>query len=666
MNQYEIENIKRTKTDNMRYYKPVKTFENKEFTSTKSEYQTKIQNAKNNLSSMVKESPISNTKRNYDTHDLITYLQNSYLNNNKNTKNNKNNSYDKKKGRTTNSNNKNNYLGKEFPNFGIKTEANNYNKNNKVKQKTNLLIEIINSNRNEDIYNSFEKRQNLYYKNNKIKKQNINNIINNNDSKIYKFENERKSHSFLTDDKKFVCEKKGINNEGKLKGDKRILNKNNKIKMNNDKLIINLSNNSIQDNPNNNYSNNKTSSNSINNYFKIKNMNLHFLNEVHHSPTEINVLTSQNNDDSFKKLKLNISSDLLFKEKIKNDLDQIKKNKELSQQLENTSKELDQMHNIKQKYLSSINKNINMKKEYKYMKMKNDSYSRDIMIKEKEINEQKYLINKLYSEVRIKNNYIKEIKDTLIKKDEIINILNNKIKNIKGKYDQLINENKILYKFKELYDENSTKSLKLEKNINKYMDINNKYISLQQNYNTLENKYNRLLDIQIKYENLKKENLLLKELEKNYKDICYKYNEVEENNIELKDLKINYDYLYSENKSLINIKNKFDKIYPEYLELKEIRIKYDDILKEQKNLIMIENKYNDLVQEIQELKVIKNKYDELMKEKLKEKTYNINIINKMKSELNETIKQNIILKNDLELKIKENDKLKLSFKSISK
>ena len=73
---------------------------------------------------------------------------------------------------------------------------------------------------------------------------------------------------------------------------------------------------------------------------------------------------------------------------------------------------------------------------------------------------------------------------------------------------------------------------------------------------------------------------------------------------------------------------------------------------------MIENKYNDLVQEIHELKTIKIKYDELMEERFKEKKENINIINKMKSDLNETIKQNIILKDKIDLMIKENEVLK--------
>ena len=203
-------------------------------------------------------------------------------------------------------------------------------------------------------------------------------------------------------------------------------------------------------------------------------MNLHFLNEVHHSPTEINVLTNLNQEDSFKKLKLNISGDLLFKQKIRKDLDQIKKNKELSQKLEDTSKELDKMQNIRKKYISSINKNINIQREFKDIKRKNETYSKDIENKDKEINEQTNLINKLSEQINNKNKYIKEIKETMIKKDELINILNNKIRNLKGKLEQLSNENNILYKFKKLYDENSNKNIKLEKNINKYIDINNK------------------------------------------------------------------------------------------------------------------------------------------------------------------------------------------------
>ena len=50
--------------------------------------------------------------------------------------------------------------------------------------------------------------------------------------------------------------------------------------------------------------------------------------------------------------------------------------------------------------------------------------------------------------------------------------------------------------------------------------------------------------------------------------------------------------------------------------------------------------------------------DELMEERFREKKENINIINKMKNDLNETIKQNIILKDKIDLMIKENEVLK--------
>ena len=73
---------------------------------------------------------------------------------------------------------------------------------------------------------------------------------------------------------------------------------------------------------------------------------------------------------------------------------------------------------------------------------------------------------------------------------------------------------------------------------------------------------------------------------------------------------------------------------------------------------MIENKYNDLMQEIQELKSIKIKYDELMEEYFKEKKENLFILGKAKSQINEALKEKIILKNQLDLKSKETEELK--------
>ena len=103
-----------------------------------------------------------------------------------------------------------------------------------------------------------------------------------------------------------------------------------------------------------------------------------------------------------------------------------------------------------------------------------------------------------------------------------------------------------------------------------------------------------------------------------------------------------------------------EKEYPlfKYFIYTEYHPDFEEALRQQKNYIMIENKYNDLVQEIQELKTIKIKYDELIEERYKEKKENIEIMNKLKSQMNEVIKQNIILKNQLDIKNKENEELK--------
>ena len=412
MNEYVNKFIERKKTDNSINYKLDKLANNEDINSPKSEYQTKIQKAKNNLSALIKEGTSPNKIRSHNTHDLILYIQNIYSNNNYNTniKNSNSNSFDKNKGKNMRYNNKkNNYLDNASLNLGVNTVSNNDINKNKRKQNKKLLLDINYSYSNEEIDKNYNKnKKNFENKASKSNDKKINNKSNDNDfeysnTEINNFSNDGNSNYFLKNDK-ILSEQKN-DDINYFKKNKTILNKLYKKKNNSNKLIINVSNNNHFNNSNQKYSNNNTSSNSINNYFKIKNMNLQFLNEGLRSPTEINVLTNHNHnqDDSFKKLKLNISSDLLFKQKIKNDLDPIKKNKELSQQLENTSKELDKMHNIRQKYLTSINKNINMKKEFKDIKRKNETYSRDLENKDKEIIEQTNIINKLSEEVAIKN-----------------------------------------------------------------------------------------------------------------------------------------------------------------------------------------------------------------------------------------------------------------------
>ena len=105
MKQNERQNMKVEKIKNHICYKEENLKKNKSIVSTKNEYQTKIQKAKNDLSSLIKEGPISTTIRNYDTHDLILYIQNNnnYINN---IKTSNNNSCDKKKEKNIRYNNK--------------------------------------------------------------------------------------------------------------------------------------------------------------------------------------------------------------------------------------------------------------------------------------------------------------------------------------------------------------------------------------------------------------------------------------------------------------------------------------------------------------------------------------------------------------------------------
>ena len=141
MNEYVNKFIERKKTDNLINYKLDKLANNEDINSPKSEYQTKIQRAKNNLSALIKEGTPTNAIRSHNTHDLILYIQNIYSNNNYNTniKNSNSNSFDKNKGKNMRYNNKkNNYLDNASLNLGVNTVSNNDINKNKRKQNKKL------------------------------------------------------------------------------------------------------------------------------------------------------------------------------------------------------------------------------------------------------------------------------------------------------------------------------------------------------------------------------------------------------------------------------------------------------------------------------------------------------------------------------------------------
>lgn len=650
--------------------------------SNKIESHNKLLNVSRKISSL--NNSINNPIRNNNTYNLQFYIQNNnsqtsyrdninnsigkiYLKNNKNKKNNINSMNESK------NKEENNFIEVKPLKVELKTDnqdiSQNINNNN-----LKILIDIMNS----DKYNSANCSLNINENENNIGKKNYINKINSkrilyrpikNLIKYSKTETSNSNNTTTNNIKRYnnaIPEMRIGNMKSiKLTPIKGLFNKINKNKYESfqkkKKQIMN--NMAFIDSNLYNDKNLLTAK-------RIKRNEIRYLSENQKSLKQYDRL--KNNQENYKKIINNIfqnktnkslnDGSYSLKQKIKNDLDQFKKNKELSQQLEVTTKELDKMQNMRTKFLTAVYDNIEMQKKYNFLIRRNDNFSQEIDDLHKKIEEKEYIINNLSKEIILKDKYIKskeeEFNDIVSQKDEKIKQLNATVDNLKQKLTQMENENNILYKFKDLYNENASKTIELEKNMNEFKEMNDDYIQLKKNNEELENKCNELFDIQNKYNILFKDYTFLKESEKNYKELLYKYCDLEENFNKIKDLKNKYEMLLTENKNLNEIKKKYEKMSIEMLDLKVIREKYGKILKEQKNLIIIENKYNDLLQEAQELRSVKDKFDEYAEEKERENNENISKINKLKFELNGVIKEKIIIKDELEMKLKEMDELK--------
>ena len=681
-----IKNYKHTKSNTPKYNK------NKNFKmiqkmrtppkSNKIESHNKLLNVSRKISSL--NNSINNPIRNNNTYNLQFYIQNnnsqtSYrdnINNNignvylKNNKNKKSNIIQMNDSRNKG---ENNYIEVKPLKVESKTEnqdiSQNINNNN-----LKILIDIMNS----DKYNSANNSLNINDNENNISRGNYINKINNKRilyrpvKNLVKYSKTEISNSNNTTTN-------NIQSYNNAVPEMRIDNMKS-IKLTTIKGLFNkISNNKYERMP----KRNKQTSNNIafidSNLYNEKNLltakiikrnEIRYLSEKQKSLKQYDRL--KNSKENYTKIINNVflsktnkslnDGSYSLKQKIKNDLDQFKKNKELSQQLEVTTKELDKMQNMRTKFLTAVYDNIEMQKKYNFLIRRNDNISQEIDDLHKKIEEQENIIKNLSKEIVLKDKYIKnreeEFNNIVSQKDEKIKKLNTTIDNMKQKLSQIENENNILYKFKDLYNENASKTIELEKNMNEFKEINDEYIQLKKNNEELENKCNELFDIQNKYNILYKDYSYLKESETSYKELLYKYSDLEENYNKIKDLKNKYDMLLIENKNLNEIKKKYEKMSIEMLDLKEIREKYGKILKEQKNLIIIENKYNDLLQEAQELRSVKDKFDEYAEEKERENNENITKINKLKFELNGVIKEKIVIKDELEMKLKEMDELK--------
>ena len=680
-------NFKHTKSNTPKYNK------NKNFKmiqkmrtppkSNKIESHNKLLNVSRKISSL--NNSINNPIRNNNTYNLQFYIQNNnsqtsyrdninddighvYLKNSKNKQSNISSMNDSKnKG-------ENNYIEVKPLKFELKTDNNQDISSNINNNNLKILIDIMNS----DKYNSANSSLNINENENYISRGNYINKINSKRilyrpvKNLIKYSKTEISNSNNTTTNNIQSYNNAVR-EMRVDNMKR-------IKLTTIKGLFNkINNNKYERFP----KKNKQKSNNIafidSNLYNEKNLltakvikrnEMRYLSEKQNSLKQYDRF--KNSQENYKKIINNIFQDKTnkslndgsysLKQKIKNDLDQFKKNKELSQQLKVTTKELDKMQNFRTKFLTAVNDNIEMQKKYNFLIRRNDNISQEIDDLNKKIEEKECIIKNLSKEIVMKDKYIKskeeEFNDVLIQKDEKIKKLNTLVDNLKKKLAQIENENNILYKFKDLYNENSSKTIELEKNMNEFKEINDENIQLKKNNEELENKCNELFDIQNKYNILFKDYSYLKESEKNYKELLYKYSDLEENYNKIKDLKSKYETLLIENKNLNEIKKKYEKMSIEMLELKEIRGKYGKLLKEQKNLIIIENKYNDLLQEAQELRSVKDKFDEYAEEKEKENNENISKINKLKIELNGVIKEKIIIKDELEMKLKEMDELK--------
>jgi hypothetical protein len=401
-----IKNFKQTKSNTPKYYKNknFKIIQNNQSPpkSNKNQSHNKLLNVRRKISSV--NNSINNPIGNNNTYNLQFYIQNnnsqtSYRDNINNSMGNEyiknivSNNYkniNSINNSTNNSSNKgvDNYINVEPVKLELKTDnqdiAQNINNNN---NNLKILIDIMNS----DKYNNSENSINTNENENKICNENFINKINS--RRIY---NKTKDKLVKYSNTEISKNSKIINN---LQSPK---NGSNEIKIDNMKSI---KVSTIKD-LFNKFNNNKYDKLPIKNIEKKQsNNNILFIDSnidyeqnaftsnplKRYSSANQKSLSQQNNlknsQENYKKIVYNIKNNIkknitdgnyTLKKKIKSELDQFKKNKELSQQLEAATKELDKMQNIHNKYLSSIHENIEMQKKYNFLIRRNDNISQEI------------------------------------------------------------------------------------------------------------------------------------------------------------------------------------------------------------------------------------------------------------------------------------------------
>ena len=658
----------------------------------------------NNKLDTIKKQKYSKDKINYTQNNNRIKTEDSNYNTKQNTP-----KYDKIKNKTEKIHSSNSKTLSKFP-ISQDQIQNNRNKNDDLQKgkfstciKTknnnkNMIRNLSNKNHSHIMTNEHINKNSLLYNNINISEKKSNNKIQQLNKEVINYNNDLKRESFYGNygiilptspkyknitHKNYICLKKNVSdrhskaNSSKIK----ITNSSN---LNYLKMLDETNNNSNSEVnkyfPNHNHTeqNIKTeNTNELNTlkkkFVKLSNENktlkqncqqlgdnssvFRYSNNTKTNTISINNTLTNSNDDK--------SS---LRSKILKNMNSIKKNKELSYELENKNKELNKLQNIYNKYMSLIATNKNIQKNYELLEKKTGIYLKEIENQQKEIKNKDLIIVKLKRQLSSKNETIqqKELqlidlknqnKKNLSEKDEEFEKMKRTINELEEEITKLKSDNDVLIKFKNLYNESETRKIELEKDVNKYKDSDIRYASLLNHYDVLEKKFFELSNIQHKYNNLLDDYNTLKAVEKKYNELLNRYNDLDYQYSKMKNLKEDFQNISKENQNLLEIKKKYEKICAEFNELKEIREKYAKVLSEQKNLIIIENKYNDLMEEMKELKDIKDKYDNLLEKKDNDENKYINEINKIKIELNGVIKQKMIAQNNLENKIKENEEL---------
>ena len=359
-------------------------------------------------------------------------------------------------------------------------------------------------------------------------------------------------------------------------------------------------------------------------------------------------------------------------------------------QLELKEKELEDLNKKYNELQKEFHDLMNYKISLEYeIKRKDNNYNSDISLLKVEKDEYQHKFNESSTNIKKLNAEIDYLRrENEIKKKEIdrlnkkINEINNKFKEISENNNILIKENKELYDFNLHHDDEMSKIVEDNTRLSKlYQDLSVKLENYERdkdhltkvineknlNIDDLNNKIN-LQEENIKYLNkeIEDNDLLNKNIQQNYKDINIKIEELEKENAIMKEnlgkeknIRIEEENRNRElNNLLLNKENKIDELNKNYENIlikqrdlndenSEIKI---DIEKYKNNCKILREQNNNLMKELENIISFHEKVQEKLtrKDKIKELLNdNNNILQKSLINLDDILSKDIDTKSFL-------------------